>query len=315
MEENERPPKVVALLSRKGGVGKSTIALNLAVLLSERASVVMLDMDPQGSLSRWADRRKKNRKLTPSERENPLVTQMTQRPENLRRVLAKVEEYDVEYCVIDTPSNVVAAAQAAVRAADCVLIPVRASYFDLSAIRETAEYVESAGKPLFGVLNGLKVGSSAGAEAEEALRELGIPTLDARLSDRLVYSRSVTSGLSVTEAANRELGGETRQEADAAALEVRAMRAELFRRMPALAAAGAPPERASEKAEEAGERPQAPAPPEAGNGGAADMKEVSFSLPRQMWKDMRWACIEKEQSIQEWMKEAVRAQLEAEARG
>lgn len=87
--------KVIALATQKGGSGKSTISIHLAVeaLRSRKsAQVVILDLDPQGSVADWAERR---------ELEAPIVLQAL--PGNLPAYLSQAREDDVDYVIIDTP--------------------------------------------------------------------------------------------------------------------------------------------------------------------------------------------------------------------
>jgi chromosome partitioning protein len=132
--------KKIALIAQKGGVGKTTIAVNLAVSAGLRSA--LFDLDQQESAVIWADRRKT---------ELPHVEFLTERrlPEGLRAA----EQGQFDLVVMDTPPAAGPQAYTAAQAADLVLIPCRPSLVDLDAIRRTAQLVKSAGVPAFVVFN------------------------------------------------------------------------------------------------------------------------------------------------------------------
>ena len=99
---------VVAMIVQKGGTGKSTIGLSLAVAAhQEGKSALVIDIDPQGTACNWKDRRKE---------EQPLV--VDSQPARLQAVLEKAEEGGVDLVIIDTPAKSEQSALAAAKAAD-----------------------------------------------------------------------------------------------------------------------------------------------------------------------------------------------------
>lgn len=130
------PAVVIALLNLKGGCGKSTIAINLACELAENGeSVLLLDNDSQGTASQWLShgRLPVQGKFMPLENDHD--------GERLVREVASRKE---RYVVLDAPAHVGAAAQAAGKIADLVLVPVTASGVDLSATRTVVDLIRRA---------------------------------------------------------------------------------------------------------------------------------------------------------------------------
>ena len=106
---------IIAIVSQKGGAGKTTLALNIAVAseLADRSAVVV-DLDPQASAAAWADSR---------EAEAPVV--VSAQAARLAEVLDTAREHGAALTLIDTAPHAEAAALTASRAADLVLVPCR----------------------------------------------------------------------------------------------------------------------------------------------------------------------------------------------
>ena len=182
--------KTLAVIAQKGGAGKTTIALNLAVEASRRgASVIVLDLDPQASAAAWSDWRGKD--------DVPVVAVPSTR---LSHVLKEAEEADVGLLVIDTPPAADGAAVAAARAADLILIPARASAFDLDAIRTTIELMRVAQKPAFALLNALPPrASKLKQEAAALIEEAGLSLVSVEVTERSAFRHAALLGLGVME--------------------------------------------------------------------------------------------------------------------
>ena len=151
---------VVVVASQKGGAGKSTIALHLAAAADLRT--VLLDMDPQKTLSRWWESREAD---TPALAETPIGL-LSAKLEALRG-----EGYGL--CVIDTPPAATASIAAVIECADLVLIPVRPSPADLWAVGATIEIARKANKPFAFVLSQASRGTTLVTQAMAALSEHG----------------------------------------------------------------------------------------------------------------------------------------------
>jgi cellulose biosynthesis protein BcsQ len=132
--------KTIALIAQKGGVGKTTLAVNLAVASGLRTAI--FDLDQQESAAIWADRRKSDM---------PHVEFLADR--RLAEGLKAAERGAFELAIIDTPPAAGPHAFAAAQAANLILIPCRPSLVDLDAIRRTAQLIKSTGVPAFVVFN------------------------------------------------------------------------------------------------------------------------------------------------------------------
>lgn len=182
--------KTVAILSQKGGTGKTTISLHLAVA-AQRAgqAVVVIDLDPQASAAGWKDSR-------PTD--NPVVVSVpaTRLPQALKA--ASVGEADL--VVIDTAPHAGDVALAAAEAADLVLIPCRPGILDLRAIGSTARTVKLAGKRAFVVLNTVPPrASNVLADARAAVAVHGLDVAPVALQQRAAYAHSLTAGQTAQE--------------------------------------------------------------------------------------------------------------------
>ena len=130
------PAVVIALLNLKGGCGKSTIAINLACELAESGeSVLLLDNDSQGTASQWLS----HGRLPVQGKFMPL-----ENDEDGERLVREVASRKERYVVLDAPAHVGAAAQAAGKIADLVLVPVTASGVDLAATRTVVDLIRRA---------------------------------------------------------------------------------------------------------------------------------------------------------------------------
>jgi chromosome partitioning protein len=181
---------VIAIISQKGGAGKTTLALHLAAAAQEAGAVsLVIDTDPQATASQWAAWRKD---APPEVIDSPPP-----------RLAAKVEQargQGASVIVIDTPPHADSAARAAVEVADLVLIPCRPSAFDLSAIQTTAKLVQLLRKPAFVVFTaGPPNAPRVYEEAGELVDSYGTPPCPVILPDRAAYRHASAEGRTVNE--------------------------------------------------------------------------------------------------------------------
>ena len=180
---------VIVLASQKGGAGKTTLAAHLAVAAEAAGDgpAVLIDTDPQGSLSAWWNVRKA---------ENPKLAPMTitELPEKLE--LLASAGYGV--AVIDTPPAITEAIGAVVQSADLVLIPTRPSPHDLRAVGSTVALVQGASKPFVFAVTQAKPNTRLTVQALAALSEHGI-VARAIVHDRVDYAGSMIDGRTVQE--------------------------------------------------------------------------------------------------------------------
>jgi chromosome partitioning protein len=184
---------IIAFASRKGGSGKSTLAAHLAAhMYRPRRPCLLIDEDPQGSLTLWNGLR----------RDAALPMQKIER--QIPDLLNKAKRNGVEWAFIDTPANISACVVDAMEAATLVIIPCRPGLFDIDAVQETVELARSARTPYFVVLNGAppkrdKIESLAVASARECLAELGVPVWGGQITHRTNFSLSLAHGKGVKE--------------------------------------------------------------------------------------------------------------------
>ena len=183
--------RIIALASQKGGSGKTTIAAHLAVQAGRvgQGPAVLVDTDPQESLSEWWRERKDD---------TPALATVTL--DKLEANLAELRNYGTAVALIDTPPALTASIERVIAIADLVLIPARPSPHDLRAIGATVEMARRAGKPFLFVINGAAPRANITAEAVAALSEHGrvAPVI---LYQRTDYAASMIDGRTVMELA------------------------------------------------------------------------------------------------------------------
>lgn len=182
--------KVVSVISQKGGAGKTTLAVHLAVAAEAAGqTAVLVDLDPQASASEWKDARTAD---TPA-----VVSAQAVR---LDKVLAAAKAGGADWVFIDTAPHSQNDALAAARAADLILIPCRPSGFDLRAVKSSVALAQLANKPAIAVLNGVQAKGVLGEEAEEAITTVfRIPVSPCRIGYRISYVHATTGGQTVLE--------------------------------------------------------------------------------------------------------------------
>jgi chromosome partitioning protein len=181
---------IIAVIAQKGGTGKTTVTLSLAVAAQLAGKVAaVIDLDPQATASNWSDRR---------EAESPVV--VSAQPARLPQVLKSAEESGAALVLIDTPPRAEQAALAAAKVADLILIPCRPAIYDLETVATTLELIRVTGeKPVTAILNGVPPRGSKKNQAEEVLRELGLAVCPASFGWRAAFSDAGALGLTAQE--------------------------------------------------------------------------------------------------------------------
>jgi chromosome partitioning protein len=181
--------RVLAMASQKGGSGKTTLSGHLAVQaqLAGAGPVVMVDIDPQGSLSDWWNERNTD---------YPAFAQTT-----VARLAADLEvlrQQGFKLAMIDTPPAITMAIQSVIAVAELIVIPTRPSPHDLRAVGATVDLCERAGKPLLFVVNGATPKARITTEAAVALSQHGT-VAPVVLHHRTDFAASMIDGRTVME--------------------------------------------------------------------------------------------------------------------
>jgi chromosome partitioning protein len=193
---------VIAIVSQKGGVGKSTLAVHLATeAYAQGQRVLLLDLDPQGSAMEWASRRG-DRPPDVSGANPASITKEIER--------ARTDGYDL--VLVDTAPHADHAALQAARAADLVAIPCRPSTFDIAAISATLDLCKLANKQSVVVLNAAPIRSRVTDEALEAIAEKGGKVTSVVIHQRVAFQHCMIDGRTAAEfepggAAGKEIVG------------------------------------------------------------------------------------------------------------
>ena len=189
--------QTILIAAQKGGSGKTTLTRNLAVAAGEDGRTVLcLDLDPQGSLRGWWERR---------EVDSPSMLDRDPRPDVFRTTLdAARTRFDL--CLIDTPPAASEWLAEALATADLVLIPVRPSPDDLRAVGTTLAAVNGSRRPFTFVM----FQTPRARITEEAARVLAQHgrVAPVNIAHRVAYAETGATGQGVTETRDKKAGAE-----------------------------------------------------------------------------------------------------------
>ena len=194
---------VLALVNRKGGVGKTTLAVNIAACLARQGQAVLLvDADPQGSATAWAG-------VRGAEAAPPFQVISLPRS-NLGPDVAQLSR-NFSWTLLDGPPAGAEIARACIAAADRVLLPVEPSALSAWAADLTVEQVQAAQsfKPdllAWFVVTRKIPGTVIGREMRHLIAQTGIPVLTTEITHRVAFAESLTVGQSICEYAPRSAG-------------------------------------------------------------------------------------------------------------
>jgi len=179
---------VIVFASRKGGSGKSTLAAHLAAHVHKSSRpCLLIDADPQGSLSLWQRLRGTG---------EPQIKTATR---SVGELVAAAKRNGFEWVFIDTPPNTTAVVEDAISHATMVIIPARPGVFDVDAVQETIAACRAARKPYAVVINGAPAMRSDQESpivtmAREALAKFRAPVWGGQVTNRADLLLALASG-------------------------------------------------------------------------------------------------------------------------
>ncbi len=206
---------VITVAQQKGGSGKTTLTVNLAVSLAALGhKVALIDTDPQGSLGRWFMTR---RELM----SDPGMEFSTSSAWGVDYEAGKLADaYD--FVLVDTPPKADSDLRPALRKAALVLVPVATSHVDLWATESVLDLARRANTPAMLVLNRTRVGTRLGVEIAEEAAKIDASLAKITLANRILYAETLGRGQGVQDAAPK----------GPAAIEVAALTQEILANMP-----------------------------------------------------------------------------------
>jgi chromosome partitioning protein len=187
--------KIVGMLSRKGGSGKTTLAVHLAVLAQQaNRRTLLVDLDPQRSAADWWRARAAD---------TPQLVETE--PGSLRDVLDAARAAGVELAVVDTQPSAQLDAALVAGLSDLILVPTRPAILDLRAILGTINVVKGAARRALIVLNACPPPRGVGeatltGDARRAVAAFGMPVAPGAIVNRVTFSSALLTGLTAGEA-------------------------------------------------------------------------------------------------------------------
>ena len=183
----------ITVAQQKGGSGKTTLAVNLAIALMQRGhSVAVMDTDPQGSMGRWFMERRERMGGEPG------IGFATASAWGVSYECEKLlKQHD--FVIIDTPPKIDSDLKPALRESSLVLVPVATSHVDLWATESVLELAQRVGRPVLMVLNRAPGRAKLTQDVIAQLDGLHAPRARTVLGNRVIFAETLGEGLGVVE--------------------------------------------------------------------------------------------------------------------
>ena len=184
----------IAFLNQKGGVGKTTLAINVAGALGGAgAKVLFVDADPQGSALSWSELRQGDTLFSIVGMPRPVVH---------KEVPALAEGYD--HVVIDSPPSVHAVSKSIIATADVIIIPIQPSPYDIWAAEDVLALIKEAavfneGVKIAFAINRKIANTAIGRDVVDSLAGYGVRVLKSQVAQRVLFAESAAQGKTVFE--------------------------------------------------------------------------------------------------------------------
>jgi len=194
---------IISFLNQKGGVGKTTLSINIATCLAlKKFKVLLIDADPQNSSLDWASIRKKENLFTVVSITKPIIH---------KEVPKLIKNYD--HIIIDGPPRIYDVAKSAIVTSDVVIMPVQPSPYDVWAANEVVNLIKEVSEPLEDIkniksaflINRKIVNTAIGRDVEQALKQYEMDILQTHICQRISYAETAATGSSVVEEKTKDI--------------------------------------------------------------------------------------------------------------
>lgn len=188
---------IISFLNQKGGVGKTTLSINVATALAlKKSKVLLIDADPQNSSLDWASIRKKEGIFTVVSITKPIIHKEVKKLTN-----------DYDHIIIDGPPRIYDVAKSAIVSSDLVIMPVQPSPYDVWAANEVVNLIKEVSEPLEGIkdikcsflINRKIVNTAVGRDVIQALEHYGMDVFKTHICQRVAYVETAATGSTVIE--------------------------------------------------------------------------------------------------------------------